>query len=613
MLAKHATLAAVAKPSATVPNLPVNHAHSPDTRYLFSHCYLSPANAFQCSWTADNNESNRPVTKQYIEGLRAKIQMLESEIALLKPSEEHTITVSSSTTQPTHDLYLTPAVMPSPITPSRSNSPYTQTAFSLAQYVNQTPPQAHQSLLHDGYLTPQEPLIQTAQSSFTHEVTVSGPDNALSSPAYQYIFNIDSSIALEEQPPEHRASMETQWNRYLPELGPIQLTRHEHDTLLSRGFSYGAAWLLGMLPDLFLRDMVGFLRSDSTRARGGWQYYSPLLHCSLLAFASPFSDDPGIRARSTRERFAAHAKQWLDEEFSYSNPSLILALILLSEYHLGIGEINTGHMYLGMSIRAARTRSGPSSLARDWFHWSTFIQEKLRALDMQRPSEMPEPNVPIVSPTAIRLSGRSTAGDSVEDMLTHTDYAAISTHCFMQNVKLVLISSTIPNVFQSGSAPIDLHLRLDSWFNSLPDGLLIRQRATLTQPPILALHIRYWWSILNLHLPFVNSSDHGQSVKMCNRATEKLVKLFGAYDTQFGFQYFPRNLLKAMHTCGQALIFERSQFNEKSKKRAITQEGIEMCLKGLCIAGETWDGEKSLMENLQALLAASDMIMVDGA
>ncbi|EUC54358.1 fungal Zn, 2-cys(6) binuclear cluster domain protein [Rhizoctonia solani AG-3 Rhs1AP] len=518
-------------------------------------CEPCTISGHECSWTADSNESNRPVTKQYLEGLRAKIQMLESEIALLEPSDEHTMMASSSNTQPTYDLALTPTMMSSSITPSKSHSPNTQ-SFSLAQYVNQTPPQTHLSLLHDDYLPPQDPLIQPAQYSLTHEVIVSGSDDAVSASAYQYIFNIDSSITLEEQSPEHRASMVTQWNRYLPELGLIQLSRHEHDTLLFRGFSYGAAWLLGMLPDLFLRDMLEFLRPNSTRARGELQYYSPLLHCSLLAFASPFSDDPGIRARTTRERFATHAKQWLDEEFSYSNPSLILSLILLSEYHLGIGEINTGHMYLGMSIRAARTRSGPSSLARGWFHWSTFIQEKLRALDMQRPSEMPEPHVPIVPPIAIRLSGRSTAGNSIEDVLTHTDYAGISAHCFMQNVKLVLISSTIPNVLQSGSAPIDLHLQLDTWFNSLPDGLLIRQRATLTQPPILALHIRYWWSILNLHLPFVNSSDHiaGQSVKMCNRATEKLVKLFGAYDTQFGFQYFPRNLLKV---CFRSMKFTR--------------------------------------------------------
>ncbi|KDN49132.1 hypothetical protein RSAG8_02485, partial [Rhizoctonia solani AG-8 WAC10335] len=268
-----------------------------------------------------------------------------------------------------------------------------------------------------------------------------------------------------------------------------------------------------------------------------------------------------------------------------------------------------------MSMRAARAQSGPASLVRDWYHWSTFMQEKLMTLDIRRPSEMPEPNVPIVPPIAIGPSGRSTAGDSIEDMLTHPDYTGISAHCFMQSVKLLLISFTIPNVLQSGSAPIDLHLQLDAWFNTLPDGLLIRQRSALTQPPILALHIRYWWSILDLYLPFINSSDYAtsQSVKMCNRAAGKLVKLFEAYDTQFGFRFFPRNLLKAMHTCGRALLFERSQFNEKTKKRTTVQDGIEMCLKGLRTVSETWAGGQSVMKELEALLAPLDAMIVYGA
>ncbi|CAE6461974.1 unnamed protein product [Rhizoctonia solani] len=233
---------------------------------------------------------------------------------------------------------------------------------------------------------------------------------------------------------------------------------------------------------------------------------------------------------------------------------------------------------------------------------------------MRRPSEMPQPNAPILPPIAIGSGGRSTTGNSVQDMLAHEDYLGISVNCFIQSVRLVLISSTIPNVLRSGSGPIDLHIQLDSWFNSLQDGLLIRQRATLTQPPILALHIQYWWSILNLYLPFIHKSDHkvGQSVKMCNRATEKLVKLFGAYSTQFGFRYFPRNLLEAMHTCGKLLILERSESEGKSKKRATAQDGIEMCLKGLRTAGETWVEGQTLAANLETLLATSDEVMVDG-
>jgi hypothetical protein len=164
---------------------------------------------------------------------------------------------------------------------------------------------------------------------------------------YQYIFNIDTSLPFNEQSPEDQASLRCEWNRYLPSLDNIQLSRHEHDTLLSRCFNDSAGWLFGILSDLFLCDMLELLSPNPTHNPKRLHHYSPILHCSLLAFASPMSDNPKVQQQSTREKFATRAKHWLDQEFNHPNPSLIISLILLSEYHLGIGERNTGYMYSG--------------------------------------------------------------------------------------------------------------------------------------------------------------------------------------------------------------------------------------------------------------------------
>jgi hypothetical protein len=167
---------------------------------------------------------------------------------------------------------------------------------------------------------------------------------------YRYIFDIDTSIPVSDQPKDIHLSLVCQWNRHLPQIP--YFTRLEHDTILSRCFKYGVAWLHCMLADTFLCDMLYALTSDSSSSmiddRLRLQHYTPMLHCALIAYASAFSDDPEIRSPFFRGRFAQHAKQWLDYEFERPAAALVRALALLSEYHCGIGEQSAGFMYMGL-------------------------------------------------------------------------------------------------------------------------------------------------------------------------------------------------------------------------------------------------------------------------
>src|SRR4051812_35905643 len=92
-------------------------------------------------------------------------------------------------------------------------------------------------------------------------------------------------------------------------------------------------------------------------------------------------------------------------------------------------------------------------------------------------------------------------------------------------------------------------LQLETWFNALPEGLLIRQRSTPMLPHVLSLHMCYWWLILDLHLPLLDSAAPSEpgtelSISMCDRATDKLIELLLAFETQHGLRFFPRNMLK---------------------------------------------------------------------
>jgi hypothetical protein len=89
-------------------------------------------------------------------------------------------------------------------------------------------------------------------------------------------------------------------------------------------------------------------------------HYSVLLHCSLLAFATAFSDDPFIKWRATRQKFAQRAKQLLEVELHRPSLTLAQSLLMLSEYHSGAGESEKGYMYMGELITA------PVSLSRTY-------------------------------------------------------------------------------------------------------------------------------------------------------------------------------------------------------------------------------------------------------
>ncbi|KAG9090103.1 hypothetical protein FS749_000811 [Ceratobasidium sp. UAMH 11750] len=239
-------------------------------------------------------------------------------------------------------------------------------------------------------LTPNTPPFDHEDSNQDAEHPPPAPAYLASTMVYKYIFQIDNRIPAYGQPDDVQLSLACDWSRYFPQLPGIPFTRHEHDTTLFRALKYGTSWLLGLVPELFLRDMLHSLASTGTQVppRPRLQHYSPLLHCSIMAFATAFSESPVIRAPETRGRFASWAKQWLAEELQRPTMSLIRSLALLAEYHCGIGEKNAGYIYMGMSFRAARivmpqgnnegvpreaiVESFPETISRNWHFWSTF-------------------------------------------------------------------------------------------------------------------------------------------------------------------------------------------------------------------------------------------------
>ncbi|CAE6426189.1 unnamed protein product [Rhizoctonia solani] len=542
----------------------------------------------------------RPATKQLVESLHAKIQMLEAELAQLKGGRS-SVPSADSDVETSTPLANTLTVPPEPV-----GEP------SIVERERPEPPNVK--------------LTTTVM--------------------YRYIFDIDTSIPASEQPKDVHLSVACQWNRYLPPAP--QLTRLEHDVILSRCFKYGVTWLHCMLPETFLHDMLYCLTSEASTPgeQLRLQHYTPMLHCALLAYASAFSDNPEIRSLSFRAELVRYAKQWLDYEFERPVMALVRALALLAEYHCGIGEQGAGYMYMGMSIRAARSlillddqdswvsegvAAHPEAVERDWHFWSAFCQDKIMALEFKQECDVPVPHLGVSLPSI----------DVESDSLPWSDELVgfpprLTTKTFFDSCKLMVISTSVISALHGREhethnerAAINLHLQLDTWFNHLPRELLVWARSASPLPHIITLHICYWFLLVCLHKPFYNRDAvaddnrakapsgtseasgqgggvdpiHDLSMKMVDRATHKIVQLLQMFEEQHGMRFFPRNMLHVIYECGLALLKEAVTVPfAAAKKRANALEAGNMCLRALRGTSATWSWAEQLANRLEGQL-----------
>ncbi|KAF8754765.1 nitrogen assimilation transcription factor [Rhizoctonia solani] len=480
------------------------------------------------------NDARRPATKQLVESLHTKIQMLEAELAQLK---------------------------------GRPEFPSDQGAVVTAERKTET-------------------------SGVYIEVTA----------MYRYIFDIDAGIPVYDQQRDVYLSLVCEWNRHLPQLP--YFTRLEHDTILSRCFKYGVAWLHCMITEMFLHNMLYALAPESSNSTVDdqlrLQHYTPMLHCALIAYAAAFSDNAEIRSPSFRGRFAQHAKQWLDYEFERPVAALPRALALLAEYHCAVGEQSAGFMYMGMSIRAARSLvpRDDESLANEVAvvlptvseghrtYWSAFCQglvyiycndpltntwwghlaDKIMALELKHQYDLPVP-YPGVALRQRAQSSTASRGQMVSLDTRHRTYSSAS-----HKVKLPRYDSDQGDYNER--AVIDLHLRLDTWFNELPRELLVWARSTSPIPH--PLYDRPKLSAEDSERPSISSDDSGHgttggpihdlSTKMVERATHKIVQLLQLFDEQHGMKFFPRNMVHVIYECGIVLLKEAATHHQVQQK-----------------------------------------------
>ena len=77
-----------------------------------------------------------------------------------------------------------------------------------------------------------------------------------------------------------------------------------------------------------------------------------MLHNSLVALATAFSDDARVQDLKFRHYFANKAKSYIDAECREPDISVMHALSILGSFHSSLGDQTLGYMYFGMIFRS---------------------------------------------------------------------------------------------------------------------------------------------------------------------------------------------------------------------------------------------------------------------
>ncbi|CAE6460160.1 unnamed protein product [Rhizoctonia solani] len=596
------------------------------------------------SW-GQEDASQRPATKQLVESLRIRIRELELEVARLRaePIGERGEGANQK---------------------EQGTASFVGLSTALNDSKDQYPRRSHLKM-REGNISASGPT--SMWSTFPDEpIPLKGKIMPHPELIYRYTFQQIPSTPLEFQSKDIQMSAQCKWDRYLPKIdADFEFTRLEHDTLLYNCFKYHTHWLHPLEPDLFLRDMLLELVSDpeieiACRTGEYSPYYSPFLHCALVALATIFSNDPRVRSKHVREQFANRAKQLLEGVCERPTLTAIQGLVFLSEYHGSLGERVLAYLYSGMSCRLAQalgicingtelvrtkmiTQQELSPRVRVF--WALFFQDKLmvrkvinyeqllslpQSLEYGRGYELRLPHLDVGLPEVDLIHDDREWGElHLAEHQVHKSQPDHSSLVFYEGCRLMLIGIRIMDtVYLQGRqqlGPEDndgipkIHDYLDNWYSNLPAQVRVSPQSGVSPlPHVIVINITYWWLRILLHRPFSfrTQSMFGDSGKpvptnatyfsfhTCEEAAKSIVQLITIFDHTYGSQFFPLSMLQTIFVAGAILITKHATLpSSSSKPRTDACEMVQECIRVLRAASQTWETANSYASRLESLLA----------
>ncbi|PYH28104.1 Zn(II)2Cys6 transcription factor [Aspergillus neoniger CBS 115656] len=391
---------------------------------------------------------------------------------------------------------------------------------------------------------------------------------------------------------------------------PISL----QNELINLYFAWEQPWY-PIVDETLFRESMSFLG----------KYWSPLLHYSILALGSRYSDSLQVRLDSNDPNSAglgllSRAKSLLHLEME--NPTLVTiqALGVIGMVYFAIGKDAAGWLHHGMADRlcldmglnmdpagfaSTVTISAREARLRRQIYWTLYCHDKLSAtytgricsmLDQQGavelPSDMEDSAETVETPAEIRKTVVPLQRALIE-ICKITENILLS----MWGPKPLVKGTERPEFLESNL------LALRSWFYDLPQHLRIDRPNPV--PQVYTLHMVYHTTKILLAKPFLmdpcyydspdtrtKTMEKAQTV--CRDSAKTMCMVAQKYCRTFG--NFRRSPISAMHSTLSAarVILEEPDCPSKRNQ-------LRICLAALDGLSKSWQPARHIANNLRKL------------
>ncbi|KAL6232640.1 hypothetical protein BDW75DRAFT_247096 [Aspergillus navahoensis] len=408
----------------------------------------------------------------------------------------------------------------------------------------------------------------------------------------------------------------------------IGFSKHIQDYLIELYFTWEHPWFSVVDESLFRQDMSS-----------GGRYWSPLLHLSILALGSRFTDRVDVRSdpddpNTAGKLFLEHAKIYLGKEME--NPSLttIQALVILGMFYIATGADAAGWLHHGMANRLCLDMGlnlDPSGFQemnilshqeiqlRRQMYWSLYLHDKLFSnytgricsmLNSQGAVKVPEDNEVVDTESLARK----------EFKLLQRAMIRIS-----QIQERIILSLWAPKpLLKEQQRPSFLQsclLDLRSWFYDLPTELRIDRPNSNTYPHAYTLHMVYHTTRIILAKPFLtrkHTETDRESVNLAFAASRESARAvcIAAQKYRHVFGGFQKSPITATHCTLSAALVLLAEAEAEAKTSLVSpsitslKNKLNLCLTVLDELSKAWSPARYIARNLRKLClsATSDEI-----
>ncbi|KAL5001524.1 fungal-specific transcription factor domain-containing protein [Aspergillus recurvatus] len=408
----------------------------------------------------------------------------------------------------------------------------------------------------------------------------------------------------------------------------IGFSEHTQNHLIELYFTWEHPWFSMLDEDLFRRDMSS-----------GGRYWSPLLHISILALGSRFTDRVDVRTdpgdpNTAGKLFLEHAKNYLGKEMKTPSLTTIQALAILGMFYFATGADAAGWLHHGMANRLCldmglnldpagfqemNILSHQEIQLRRQIYWSLYFHDKLSSNYTGRICSMLNSQGAVKVPEDDEVVD---AGNPDRKLFKPLQRAMIG---ISQIQERIILSLWAPKpLLKEHQRPQFLQsclVDLKSWFYDLPTELRIDRPTSNTYPHAYTLHMVYHTTRILLAKPFLtrkHTETNRETVNLALTASRESARAvcLAAQKYRHVFGGFQKSPITATHCTLSAALVLLAEAEAESKislvSPAITslKNKLNLCLTVLDELSKSWSPARYIAHNLRklCLLATTDEV-----